>query len=193
MRRSRRGDSSSPPSTSDSSRWSSSAWGRRSSPSSRGAPREEASRVTVPGQHPEDRPDPPLDGPRPSPRPLDSGAAPEADRGGRGQPRRGARELPSASKRDRGSARGDSRSSEFDDFRGGVLSEVSAGRRLVSLFGDAPSGAQQVRIFAVLADDREGVAPRGEDAALRRRLSGAHARSARRRTSSSGRSPSSSA
>jgi len=46
--------------------------------------------------------------------------------------------------------------SPFDDFRGTVLSEVSTGRRLVALFADAPPGADHLRMFAVLADDRKG-------------------------------------
>jgi Ni,Fe-hydrogenase III large subunit len=46
--------------------------------------------------------------------------------------------------------------SDFDDFRGGVLGEVSAGRRLASLFADLPADGEGIRMFAVLADDASG-------------------------------------
>jgi Ni,Fe-hydrogenase III large subunit len=48
------------------------------------------------------------------------------------------------------------RERSFDDFRGAVLSEVEGGRRLASLFADAPAGQDGIRMFAVLADDSEG-------------------------------------
>ena len=44
----------------------------------------------------------------------------------------------------------------FDDFRGAILEEVGRGRRIVSLFGDAPAGADGIPVYAVLADDGAG-------------------------------------
>ena len=44
----------------------------------------------------------------------------------------------------------------FDDFRGGVLEEASAGRRIVSLFADLPASGDGVLMYALLADDRAG-------------------------------------
>lgn len=45
--------------------------------------------------------------------------------------------------------------SPFDELRGGVLSELAAGRRLVSFFGEPAEGAAAV-LWAVVADDGAG-------------------------------------